>query len=85
MVQIMYRNTLLHTIEEIFVVAFGPLSVFFIFVLGVMLCALTQRALGGFPQIGHKFLFCFGVQAMMDPFFIAVVDAAIKVLSQGIT
>lgn len=77
----MYHNTLLHTVEEIFVVAFGPLAVFLIFALSVALCAGTQWVLGGFPHIGHKIIICLGFQAMMDPLFIACVDAGIQVCS----
>ena len=78
-VQIMYHNTLLHTVEEILVVLVGPLSVFLIFVLGVLLCAACLWALGSFPGVGHKIIICLGLNAMLDPFFIAIVDAPLKV------
>lgn len=78
-VQIMYRNTLLHTVEEIIMVGVGPMSVFLLFALGVLFSAITTAVLGSFPNIGHKILLCVGFQAMMDPFFIAIVDAIIQV------
>ncbi|XP_067943495.1 uncharacterized protein [Watersipora subatra] len=77
-VQIMYRNTLLHTVEEIVVVGMGPMSVFVIFALGVLFSFCTIRALGSFPNIGHKIIMAFGFQALMDPFFVTIMDAGLQ-------
>lgn len=78
-VKIMYHNTLLHTIEEISVVAIGPLSVFVVFLLAVLLCYVSVKAFSVFPDIGHKVVMCLGLQAFFDPIFIAVIDGAIGV------
>lgn len=79
MVKLEYYNTIPHMVEELTVVAVGPLSVFAIFLLLVLLCLIWQKAIGSFPEIGHKFIFCLGLQALLDPLFITLIDLAMGV------
>ena len=75
----MYHNTLLHSVEEMVIVALGPITVFILFLLTVIFCALTLKMLGSFPILGHKVILNLGAQSLFDPIFIAIVDAISKV------
>lgn len=57
-------------------VCFGPIGVILIFLLLVTITGLYQRFVGGFPSLGSRFISAWGIQAVLDPVLILIVDSA---------
>ena len=74
-----YQTTLLSTVETTSIVFFGPFGLVLVFTGLVVVSWMTQRVFGMFPDVGSKFVLAFGIQTILDPFLILVVDAIIKV------
>ena len=74
-----YQNTLLVTREEVAIVILGPVGVIALFALLVIASWLLQRVLGNVPDVGSKFIMAVGIQAVIDPVLVLVVDSILKV------
>ena len=72
-----YQSSLLYTREEVGVVVLGPLFNTLLFCLLVLLSWVIQRLLGGFPDLGSRFIATFGIMTFLDPFWILAVDMAL--------
>ncbi|XP_067936655.1 uncharacterized protein [Watersipora subatra] len=75
-VHLNYQSTLLHVLEEMFVVLVGPMTVFLLFAICVTLAWICQKIMGTFPDIGCKFVLMFGLQSFFNPILLIIVDAA---------
>ena len=58
-------------------VILGPLFNTLLFCLLVLLSWFLQRLLGGFPDLGSRFIAAFGIMAFLDPFWVLAVDMAL--------
>ena len=80
-VNLNYQNTLLTTREEVSIVLLGPMGNIIVFALLVFVSWVCQKVIGGFPDIGSKFVVCYGLHAFLDPFLILIVDCILQVRS----
>jgi hypothetical protein len=74
-VSLLYSNETVPLLTQTFVVLWGPLSNIILF---VFLCLCTkgvQAMLGTFPDTLSRFLLALGLNTVLDPFLIALVDA----------
>ncbi|EDV22569.1 uncharacterized protein TRIADDRAFT_58934 [Trichoplax adhaerens] len=75
-VTLTYQDSLLHTRQEMLVVLFGPGTDIVIFILLVISSWASQRIFGSFPSLGSKFTIAFGIETILDPLLILIVDCA---------
>jgi len=66
--------------EEMLVVILGPLAVFVVFAFCVILTWLCQVIMGIFPDLGSKFVLMIGIQSILNPLLLIIVD-----LIQGVS
>lgn len=76
-VNLNYQNTLLNTVEEISIVVIGPFFNIILFCLLILFCWGMQRLFGTFPNIFSRFIMAFGINALLDPIWILIVDSAL--------
>ena len=69
-----YQSTLPLTREEAGLVVLGPLFNTFIFSILVFFSWTVQRLFGGFPDLGSLFIAAFGIQVLLEPYWVALVD-----------
>ncbi|XP_071854026.1 uncharacterized protein [Apostichopus japonicus] len=74
-VSLNYQSSLLHTREEVAVVLLGPATNILILSILVLMCWLTQKTIGNFPDLFCKFIMVYAILTFLDPILIAVVDA----------
>ncbi|XP_013405388.1 uncharacterized protein LOC106170172 [Lingula anatina] len=77
-VNLNYQSTLLHTREEIAMVSLGPFLIILTFTLLVIIDWLMQKIFGMFPDLGSKFIICFGIHAVLDPITIMIIDLSLQ-------
>ncbi|PIK53786.1 hypothetical protein BSL78_09280 [Apostichopus japonicus] len=80
-VSLNYQSSLLHTREEVAVVLLGPATNILILSILVLMCWLTQKTIGNFPDLFCKFIMVYAILTFLDPILIAVVDAPLGVRS----
>ena len=68
---------MLFTRETIAIVLLGPVFNTVIFCLLILLSWLVQLLFGGLPDLASQFILAFGVQALLDPYWIFIVDMAL--------
>lgn len=73
-----YQSTLLQTMQEISLVVLGPFTNIIIFCLMVLTSWLIQNLFGRFPSILSRFVMAFGMNSLLDPVWILMVDTALK-------
>ena len=73
-----YQSSLLFTRETIAIIILGPLFNTIVFCLLILLSWAFQLLFGGFPDLGSQFIVAFGIQALLDPYWIFVVDMALQ-------
>ncbi|XP_028404973.1 uncharacterized protein LOC114527499 isoform X2 [Dendronephthya gigantea] len=73
-----YQSTLLQTRQEISLVVLGPFTNIIIFCCMVFLSWLMQRLFGRFPSILSRFVMAYGINTLLDPVWVLVVDTALK-------
>ncbi|CAB3994118.1 partial [Paramuricea clavata] len=73
-----YQTTLLQTRQEISLVVLGPFTNIIIFCLMVFMSWLMQRLFGRFPSILSRFVMAYGINTLLDPVWILIVDTALK-------
>ena len=73
-----YQSTLLFTREEIAIVVLGPLFNTLVFCFLILISWMVQLLFGGIPDLGSRFIAAFGIQALLDPFWIFLVDIALQ-------
>ena len=56
----------------------GVLSNIGVFFALAAIALICQRTLGQFPEIGSKFIACYGMVTVLDPFLILLVDVIRK-------
>ncbi|ELU07382.1 hypothetical protein CAPTEDRAFT_226170 [Capitella teleta] len=76
-VNLNYQGSLLETQEEVGVVLMGPGGNFLFFIILIITSWLMQKIMGGFPDVGSKFVVVFGIQTFLDPILILIVDCAL--------
>ena len=76
-VNLNYQNTLLKTREEISLVVIGPFFNIIIFCLTVIFSWLLQRLYGTSPNIFSRFIMAYGINVLLDPIWILIVDSAL--------
>lgn len=76
-VNLNYQNTLLNTVKEISVVVIGPLFNITLFFLLILFCWGMQMLFGTFPNIFSRFIMAYGINALLDPIWIVIVDSAL--------
>ena len=59
-------------------VIMGPFANIIIFCIAIIWCWAMQRLFGMFPNIFSRFIMAFGINTLLDPFWILIVDAALK-------
>lgn len=72
-----YQSSLLFTREEVAVVLLGPFFNTFIFCLLILFSWGFQNVFGSLPDLGSLFIAAFGVQVILDPYWILLVDLAL--------
>lgn len=77
-VNLNYQNTLLRTREELALIVIGPFTVIFFFAVMVAIAAFIRFLFERFPSILSRFIMAFGIQCVLDPIFIAIIDSALK-------
>lgn len=80
-VNLNYQASLLRTHQEIGIVLLGPGSNIIVFVLLICVSWLCQKIIGGFPDVGSKFVLSYGLHTFLDPFLILAVDCILLVRS----
>ncbi|XP_068706194.1 uncharacterized protein [Montipora foliosa] len=76
-VNLNYQSTLLKTREEISLVIIGPFFNIILFCLTVIFSWLLQHLYGTSPNIFSRFIMAYGINVLLDPIWILVVDAAL--------
>ncbi|ELU11189.1 hypothetical protein CAPTEDRAFT_202332 [Capitella teleta] len=76
-VNLNYQGSLLEIQEEVGVVLMGPGGNFLFFIILIITSWLMQKIMGGFPDVGSKFVVVFGIQTFLDPILILIVDCAL--------
>lgn len=72
-----YQSSLLFTREEVAIVLLGPFFNTFIFCCFILLSWLFQKVFVSFPDLGSQFIAAFGVQVVLSPYWILLVDMAL--------
>ena len=72
-----YQSSLLFTREEVAVVLLGPLFNTFVFCLFILFSCHFQKVFGSFPDLGSLFIAAFGIQVILNPYWIILVDLAL--------
>ena len=72
-----YQNTLLNTVEEISMVVIGPFFNIVLFCLLVIFSWGIQRLFGTSPNIFSRFIMAYGINVLLDPIWILIVDSAL--------
>lgn len=72
-----YRSSLLFTREEVAIVLLGPFFNTFIFCCIILFFWIIQQIFGSAPDLGSLFIAAFGLQIVLDPYWIMVVDIAL--------
>ena len=72
-----YQSSLLFTREEVAVVLLGPFFNTFVFSLLILFSWGFQIVFGSLPDLGSLFIAAFGVQVILDPYWILLVDLAL--------
>ena len=73
-----YQSTLLQTRQEISLVILGPFTNVIIVGVMVFISWLMQRLFGRFPSILSRFVMAYGINTLLDPLWILIVDTALK-------
>ena len=76
-VNLNYQNTLLNTVEEISMVVIGPFFNIVVFCLLIIFCWAMQRLFGTFPNIFSRFIMAYGINVLLDPIWVLIVDSAL--------
>ena len=76
-VNLNYQNTLLNTVEEISMVVIGPFFNIILFCLLVIFSWCIQRLFGTSPNIFSRFIMAYGINELLDPIWILIVDSAL--------
>lgn len=76
-VNLNYQSTLLKTREEISMVIIGPFFNIILFCLTVIFSWLLQRLYGTSPNIFSRFIMAYGINVLLDPIWILMVDSAL--------
>lgn len=77
-VNLNYQGTLLHTEEEIALVILGPFTNIIILCVMIIGAWAIQRLFGFFPNIFSRFIMAFGINTLLDPLWIVIVDSALS-------
>ena len=72
-----YQSSLLFTREEVAVVLLGPFFNTFVFCLFILFSWGFQKVFGSFPDLGSLFIAAFGIQVILSPYWILLVDLAL--------
>ena len=72
-----YQSSLLFTREEVAIVLLGPFFNKFVFCLFILFSWGFQKVFGSLPDLSSQFIAAFGVQAILDPYWILFVDLAL--------
>lgn len=75
-VEVNYQNTLLTTAEEVAMIMIGPCFNIFLFTIMVIISSFIQILFERFPAIFSRFVMAYGLNTMLDPIWILIVDAA---------
>jgi len=75
-VKIFYRNSILITEEAIAMVVVGPYSNLLILVTLIIFSYYFQLLFDRFPNLCSRFIMAYGIQTILDPFWILLVDTA---------
>lgn len=76
-VNLNYQSTLLNTVEEISMVVIGPFFNIVLFCFLVIFSWAIQRLFGTSPNIFSRFIMAYGVNVLLDPIWILIVDSAL--------
>ena len=76
-VNLNYQSTLLNTVEEISMVVIGPFFNIVLFCLLVIFSWTIQRLFGTSPNIFSRFIMAYGINVLLDPIWILIVDSAL--------
>jgi len=76
-VNLNYQSTLLNTVEEISMVVIGPFFNIVLFCFLVIFSWTIQRLFGTSPNIFSRFIMAYGVNVLLDPIWILIVDSAL--------
>ena len=76
-VNLNYQSTLLNTVEEISMVVIGPFFNIALFCFLVIFSWVIQRLFGTSPNIFSRFIMAFGINVLLDPIWILIVDSAL--------
>ena len=72
-----YQSSLLFTREEVAIVLLGPFFNTFIFCCLILLSWTFQKVFVSIPDLGSMFIAAYGVQVVLDAYWILVVDVAL--------
>lgn len=72
-----YQSSLLFTRELIAIVLLGPALNTLLFCLLILSSWIIQRLFGSFPDLGSQFILAYGVQSLLDPYWVFIVDMAL--------
>ncbi|GCC23758.1 hypothetical protein chiPu_0002156 [Chiloscyllium punctatum] len=73
-VELSYQNSLLHTWEELTIVALGPLTLNVAMLVMAMIRWLCHILFGSFPSFLSRFILAMGVWTVLDPLAMFIVD-----------
>ena len=76
-VNLNYQSTLLNTVEEISMVVIGPFFNIVLFCFLVIFSWAIQRLFGTSPNIFSRIIMAYGVNVLLDPIWILIVDSAL--------
>lgn len=76
-VNLNYQSTLLNTVEEISMVVIGPFFNIVLFCFLVIFSWAIQRLFGTSPNIFSRFIMAYGINVLLDPIWILIVDSAL--------
>ncbi|XP_078073104.1 uncharacterized protein ofcc1 [Mustelus asterias] len=73
-VELIYQNSLLHTREELAIVALGPLTLNAAMLITAMIRWICHVLFGSFPSFLSRFIMAMGLWMVLDPLAIFIVD-----------
>ncbi|GCB72459.1 hypothetical protein scyTo_0002007 [Scyliorhinus torazame] len=73
-VELIYQNSLLHTCEELAIVALGPLTLNVAVLIMAMIRWVCHVLFGSFPSFLSRFIMAMGLWMVLDPLAIFIVD-----------
>ncbi|XP_078396058.1 uncharacterized protein ofcc1 isoform X2 [Cetorhinus maximus] len=73
-VELIYQNSLLHTCEELTIVALGPLTLNVAMLIMAMIRWICHVLFGSFPSFLSRFIMAMGLWIVLDPLAIFIVD-----------